>query len=408
MRTLSKLTILSLTITGLGLGACSAQGDRVQPGSDGGSVALPPDAVTEENIVFPTGEWAEGDPGDYGLDQSKLDEAADYASSIGSSCFAVIRDGHLVYERYYDGSSPTTTHKTYSIAKSFTSTLVGIAIERREIESVDQSASDFVQEWVGTDKEAIRIADLLSMQSGLDFDLVADNLFALFVSEQTDAAINLETEAGPGEVWHYSNRAVQVLHRVLSNATGLSPEAYAEQYLWGPLGMKLDGPSEERMHWERDNAGDETMYMSVYSSCRDLARLGYLYQHQGRWKEEQLVNANYVASATEVSQSLNAYYGYLWWVNGEGDAEASTGQALDGKMMPFAPDDLFSAQGLGQTFIDVVPGTKTVYVHIRPAPQDAYANAFFDPLGTMEVLLEDGLRIEHKALLQKLLAADVE
>jgi CubicO group peptidase (beta-lactamase class C family) len=406
MRTLSKLTIL--TIAGLGWGACSAQVEPVQPGSDAGAPALPPDAMTEQTAFFPSVERAPGEPGDYGLDPGKLDEAADYASSVGSSCFAVIREGHLVYERYYDGSSPTTTHKTYSIAKSFTSTLVGIAIERGEIESVDQAVSDFVEDWVGTDKEAIRIADLLSMQSGLDFDLVADNLFALFVSEQTEAAIQLETEAGPGEVWHYSNRAVQVLHRVLSNATGLSPEVYAQQHLWGPLGMKLDGPSEERMHWERDDAGDETMYMSVYSSCRDLARLGYLYQHQGRWKEEQVVNANYVASATDVSQSLNAYYGYLWWVNGEGDAEASTGQALAGKMMPFAPDDLFSAQGLGQTFIDVVPSTKTVYVHIRPAPQDAYANAFFDPLGTMEVLLEDGLRIEHKALLRKLIAADVD
>ena len=74
-------------------------------------------------------------------------------------------------------------------------------------------------------------------------------------------------------------------------------------------------------------------------------------------------------------------------------------------MMNFAPDDLFSAQGLGRTFIDVVPSTQTVYVHIRPAPQDPFVQVLTDPQGTMDALFHDGMRIEHKQLMRILLDA---
>jgi CubicO group peptidase (beta-lactamase class C family) len=370
------------------------------PATDAGD---PPDATP--SVVYPNPDWPLATPEDAGFDPVGLASAEAYAASIGSSCLAVVQDGRLIFERHWDASTPTRVHKTWSIAKSFTSTLLGIAIDRGEIAGMDQRASDFVSEWRGTDKETITIGDLASMSSGLEFDLVTDNLYAAFVEEQTQTAIDLAPTSPPGTTWHYSNRAVQVLHRVLEVATGVEPEAYARQHLWAPIGMNIDRDSEQYTHWERDGAGDATMYMSVHASCQDLARLGYLYLHRGRWQDQQVVSPAYVTAATSPSQQLNPVYGYLWWVNGAEPAEGSTQQMFDGTMMPLAPDDLFSAQGLGQTFIDVVPSTHTVYVHIRPAPHDPFTRYITDPQGTMDALFRDGLRIEHKELMRHLLAA---
>jgi len=365
--------------------------------------ALPPDASAP--ILFPVPDWAEGDPASFGFDEATLSEAANYAETIGSSCMAVIQDGRLIFERYWNGATPTSVHKTWSIAKSFTSTLVGIAIDRGELVSTSQRVSDYVSDWQGTDKEDITIRHLLSMTSGLEFEMVADNLFAAFVDDQTQTAIDLSREEAPGTTWHYSNRAVQVLHRVLQAATGVDPEQYAIEHLWRPIGMNLQGEPDQRTHWDRDDSGDATMYMSVFSSCRDLARLGYLYLHKGRWQDSQVISTDFVNAATSPSQALNPVYGYLWWVNGAEPAEGSTQQMFDGTMMNFAPSDLFSAQGLGQTFIDVVPSTNTVYVHIRPAPHDPFVKFITNPEGTMDELFRDGMRIEHKQLMRILLDA---
>ncbi len=388
--------------------ACNA-GPPTADDPDGSSQAgvdarSSPDAAAQP-VGFPDPDWATADPGDHGLDPGTLNEAAAYAQSIGSSCMAVIRDGRLVYERYWNGATPTSVHKTWSIAKSFTSTLIGIAIDRGDIASVDQPVSDYVSEWQDADRYAITISDVLSMSSGLEFDMVADNMFAVLVNDQTQRAIDLTVAAPPGTEWNYSNRAVQVLHRVLEVATGVDPEDYATEHLWRPIGMNLEGDDHQRTRWERDDSGNATMYMSVYSSCRDLARLGYLFLHNGRWRERQVISADYVRAATSPSQALNPIYGYLWWVNGGEPAMGSTGQAFDGTMMSFAPADLFSAQGLGQTFIDVVPSTNSVYVHIRQAPHDPFVKFITDPQGTMDALFRDGMRIEHKQLMRILLDA---
>jgi CubicO group peptidase (beta-lactamase class C family) len=348
---------------------------------------------------FPDPEWPTATPAEVGLDEAALDEAAAYADSIGSSCLVVVRDGQLVYERYFGDTTADSVQKSWSIAKSFTSALVGIAIDRGEIESVDQPAADFIPSWRGTDKEAITIAHLLSMDSGLKYDLVTDNTWVMFTNDHTAEAIGYDAPDPPGVVWHYNSHGVQVLDAVLEAATGMDPEDYARAHLWSRIGM------DERTHWDRDGAGNATLYMSVFATCRDLARFGYLYLNEGNWNGEQIVSREWVAASLSPSQALNPIYGYLWWLNGGEPAKGSTDEMFDGTMFNFAPDDLFSAQGLGQSFIDVVPGTSTMYIHVRRAPHDPFTKFLTDPAGTMDALLHDGLRAEHKLLLRALLDA---
>jgi CubicO group peptidase (beta-lactamase class C family) len=355
--------------------------------------------------IFPDPDWQTGDPAQHGLDPAKLDAAADYAHGIGSLCLLVVRNGKVVYERYWDGASQGSVQKSWSIAKSFTSALVGIAVTRGEIRSIDEPAADFIPSWRGTPKAAIRIRDLLSQDSGIEWDQVSDNLFAPFVYDQTATALALNAAAPPATVWHYSNRAVQTLHEVLRSATGMDPELYAQLYLWNPIGMNLKGAVAEQTHWERDGAGNPTMYMNVYASCRDMARFGWLFRNRGSWKGTQLIAREYVDLALTPSQPLNRAYGLLFWLNGGAPGYDANGDLIDGWLMPTAPPDHFSAQGLGQNFIDVIPSTDTVYVHMRLAPHDPFTKFLTDMAGTLDKLFKDSARVEHRELMRRLLEA---
>jgi CubicO group peptidase (beta-lactamase class C family) len=383
--------------------------DETPPGRDSGPPA--PDAGPGPGYVdhsddFPMPDWPQGRPEDYGFDPAGLDEAAAYSASIGGLCLLVIRDGTLVYEKYLGGTTKTSVQKSWSIAKSFTAALTGVAIKRGDLDGVHQSAAELIPEWKGTPKQAITIEHILSMSSGLHYELVEDNTWTVFVADHTAAALANPYDEGPaGTAWHYNNHGVQVMHPILEAATGMDPEQYAEMYLWGPIGMNLSGDKPDRTHWERDGAGNPTMYMSVHSSCRDLARFGYLMLHEGHWDGEVIIDNEYVDKMLSPSQDMNPIYGYFWWLNGYEPAIDSTDEPFEGTMFPGAPDDLFSAQGIGQNFIDVIPSTNTIYVHMRPAPHDPFTNFITDLWGTIDKLFRDGKQIEHRELLQKLLEA---
>lgn len=366
-----------------------------------------PPQPPDHPVVYPDPEWPTADPSDYGLSEEGLEEAAAYSESIGGLCLVVIRDGRLVFERYYNESDADTMHPVWSIAKSYTATLTGIALRRGELSSVDMPVAELVPELQGTDKETITVKDVLSQETGLHYNLVTDNTWSILTQDQTAEALSYGVDAPPGTQWHYNNHGVQLMHPLLKAATGMDPEQYAIDQLWGPLDMKLAGPLEERTHWNRDGAGNPTMYMNVSASCRDLARLGYLYLNHGQWKDQQILDPEFVDAAL-TPQALNPVYGWLWWLNGEGPGISSTDEPLTPTLFENAPDDLFGAHGLGQNFIDVVPSTRTVYVHTRPAPHDPLTNFITDPVGTIDAMLADGESEQHAILLQYLLDAEQE
>lgn len=370
-------------------------------------VDSPSPSPTQESVSYPGEEWPTADPLDHGLDPNVLQSAADYSESIGGLCLLVIRDGELVFEHYANGATQDSTPGTWSIAKSFSSSLIGIAVGRGEIERVDMPVADLVEPWQGTEKASITIEDVLGMRAGLHYNLLTDNSWTVLESDHTQAALDNSIDAPPATEWHYNNHSVQVLDAVLEAATGRDPEAYAIEHLWRPLGMRVDAAPDQRVHWNRDDSGNTTMYMNVHARCRDLARFGYLYLHDGRWEDEQIVPADYVKSSL-TPQPLNPPYGWLWWLNGQGPGIDSTDKPIDGWMFDFAPADLFGAQGLGQNFIDVIPSTQTIYVHARPAPIEPLSNFVDDPVGTLDALLNDGQNREHAELLQMLLEADLE
>jgi CubicO group peptidase (beta-lactamase class C family) len=296
------------------------------------------------------------------VDPTALDDAIAVAESLESYCFLVIRHGVLVSETYFGTKLPTDTHQSWSIAKSYSSALVGIAIERGEIESLDQSVADFVPEWQADERKNITIRHLVSMQSGLSWSVFQDYVsMAFFSADKSQFATDLTASEPPETSWVYHNGGVQMLEPVFRAATGKTLEEYAAEHLWSKLGMTAT--------WAKDQAGHPTAYANVLATCRDHARLGYLYLHGGKWANNQeVVPEAWVTATTTPSQPHNRAYGYLWWLNAETPAMDAMMQPWPARMSPVAPPDMFAARGFGNQFIDVIPSLDMVVVRFGPDP----------------------------------------
>jgi CubicO group peptidase (beta-lactamase class C family) len=296
-----------------------------------------------------------------------------------------------VAEHYWNGHDAASTSSSWSIAKSYASALVGVALDRGDIHGLDDRVADYVPEWKGTDHEAITVRDLIRMTSGLKWDAFQDYVaMATFTSDQSQFAIDLPVSDPPGTTWVYHNSGVQMLEPLFRGATGHTIEEYAQEHLWSKLGMKAT--------WKHDGADQPTAYANVLASCRDHARLGYLYLHGGRWATEQVVSPGWVTESLTPSQPMNRAYGYLWWLNGETPALDAMSEAWPSRMVPFAPPDLFAARGFGNQFIDVIPSLDLVVVRFGP-----------DPAGTLDIpgLFTDQKFAKHDAILAPILAAVV-
>lgn len=341
-------------------------------------------------IVYPDPEWQTGDPTEHGIDPAALAAAAAGAEAHDSHCLIVVRHGVILAEHYWKGKDASSTDKSFSVAKSYTSALVGIAIANGDIESLDQSAADFIPEWQGTEHEGITIRHLLSMTGGLEWNVFSDYVqMATFSSNHSAFAVGLDQQETPGSKWQYHNGGVQIFEPIFRAATGMTIEAYAEEHLWARIGAEP--------HWNHDPSQNPTTYAHVLATCRDHARFGYLYLRGGAWSDGQVVPADHVAASITPSQEQNRAYGYLWWLNGQMPAIDPFGQEKEGTIAPFAPADLFAARGFGDQFIDVIPSLDLVVVRIGP-----------DPIGFNfdwgQLQQDESQSGTHEAILQPILA----
>lgn len=326
-------------------------------------VTLP--TITAVPDAFPDDEWQRNERGDWAKVDAELERT-------GSTCVAVIKDGELVHDAYWNGGSEKGRHRVYSITKSLTSLLVGLAADNG---TVDLGVRNGIDEWRGTRAEAITAHDLLSMTSGRHWDEGTDSRMIRDEADKTAYALGLAQDHAPGSKWVYDNSAVQTLESVLDDAYDTDDVVkVAQDRLLDPLGMR-------DTVWPRDQAGNALTFSGVESTCLDLARVGHLMLNRGMWDGKQLVSSGFVEQATRPSSDLNAAYGLLWWVNGKGRIVEVLRQAgypqdkqpYDGQLAPGVPDDAFWAYGYGDQYVAVVPSEGVVAVRLgaRPATPDA-------------------------------------
>jgi CubicO group peptidase (beta-lactamase class C family) len=353
-------------------------------GTFGGVTHAPPPA---QPPPYPIPDWPTATPADVGLDAAKLDQAAQVADGDGSYCLLVIRHGLLAYERYFAGSDATTTHKSWSLAKSYSGTLVGIAVDRGEL-SLDTPAANWIADWQSDSRATITVRDLVRMTSGLTWSAFQDYVeMAELAPDDTQFALGLALSDPPGSKWIYHNGAVQILEPLFRAATGMTIEAYAQARLWSKLGMQAS--------WAHDMAGHPTPYANVLATCRDHARLGYLYLRGGQWGAERVLSQAWVQEALTPSQPFNRAYGLLFWLNGGTPAIDAMMNPWPGQMVSFAPPDLFAARGFGNQFIDVIPSLDLLVVRFGD-----------DPLaGNIADIVSDAQFTKHDEILRPVLDA---
>lgn len=251
----------------------------------------------------------------------------DHLTQTQTQGLVVIHRDRIVVERYVNGWERDSLVTSFSVAKSFVSTLVGMAIEDGHIGSVDDPITEYLPELAERDLhfERITIRHLLTMSSGLDYAEMRWGLFngddplTTYHPDQRDLCLNQPTIAGePDRRFVYHKCHPQLLGMILERATGESVTEYTQRRLWDPLGMEYDGS------WSLDSAesGFEKLEAGLNARVIDYAKLGRLFLREGNWDGEQLLSPRWVALASGTSPAGRApdwdeggerYYGFMWW-----------------------------------------------------------------------------------------------
>ncbi len=305
--------------------------------------------------------WATATPSSQGLDVEHirdLVEAIVAQEMTLTHSVLVARRGRLVVEEYFYGFDRTTWHDMRSASKSVTSALVGLAIDRGEIPTVQSPALTFFptyRQYANWDdrKAEITVQDLLTMSSGLDANdsdresVAAEGNYQSQTGQPdwTRFALDAPMIADPGSQILYGGANPLILGGILQAVLDEPVEWFAHRYLFGPLGV-------QEYRFFHDPVGVLYMGGGMYMRPRDMAKFGQLYLDGGTWNGERLMSEEWVAeSLQKYGRIVNRWeteYGYLWW--------HSTIQVGDRTV------ETVEARGAGGQYIYVVPALEIVAV----------------------------------------------
>ncbi len=279
---------------------------------------------------WPTEQWKTVKPGAVGLDPGKLAslEQIIQAQYRHIKSIIIIKEGSIIFERYYNGHSSDDTHNVSSVTKSFISALIGIAIDKGYIKSTDQKVLDFFPEYhcrpEDIIKKSITIKHLLTMTAPTMLKSAASGNEALDrLRRQPDWCSFILDQLGKStkpEKFYYSTSNTHLLSAIITRTTGLSSCEFANTHLFKPIGIKeipdhkmqsftLDDVFGKNISgWIKDPQGNTTGGWGLTISSRDMARFGFLYLNKGVWNNKQIISERWIDLSTEYNSND---YGYL-------------------------------------------------------------------------------------------------
>ena len=272
-----------------------------------------------QETYWPTHGWRSSSPEAQGMDSEALAEAFDYVrqNHIPIHSLLIVRNGYVVLDAYFYPFQKGLVHDGASMTKSITSTLIGIALGEHKLSSVRQPAlSLFPERNVANRderKERMTVEDLLTMASGLDCHVDHGEITLREMTQSKDWVqfmLDRPMRAEPGSKFEYCSGGMHLLSGIISEATGSSELEFARRELFQPLGI-------EDVIWPSDPQGVSTGWGDLHLRPRDMAKIGYLWLHQGRWEGRQIVPAEWMQAATQTHSHPgqgNVEYGYGFWV----------------------------------------------------------------------------------------------
>ncbi|MCP4122983.1 MAG: serine hydrolase [Bacteroidetes bacterium] len=324
-------------------------------------------------------------------------QTKDYMKTVNTTGLLIIHKDTIVHESYYNGMEENTTHISWSVAKSFVATLVGIALEEGLFESIQDPITKYLPALEKSGYDGVLIKDILQMSTGVKFnedyrDFNSDinkfaRTFALGKSFD-EFVMSMKNETTPGTINHYVSINTQVLGMLVTKVSGKTLSEYLKEKIWDPMGMEFDA------QWIIDDKGMELALGGLNVTLRDYAKLGLLYQHNGNWNGTQIVPEEWIrqsvtpdaphlmAGPNELSTS-DFGYGYQWWIPENSDGEFFAAGIYNQYIYIYPKKSLVIMKtAANHTFKDVGDQSKEIHVALlRTLSQDF-------PF-TEEIVLED-------------------
>lgn len=263
----------------------------------------------------------------------------------------VVKNDSIYLEKYWDNYNDSSFSGSFSMAKSITSILVGVALKEGKIKSLDEPVGNYIPEFKEGKKSTVTIRHLLTMTSGSNWDesysnplSVTTELYYGFDVYKTATSVDIVDEPGTKHI--YKSGDSQLIGLVLEKATGMSLSEYAALKLWQPIG------AEHPAKWSVDQkGGHEKSYCCFNTNARDFARIGQLMLDSGKWKGHELISPKYFIQSISpvlVNDDIDkecSYYGFQWW------------------LVPYKPG-VFYARGILGQYIVIIPEKNTVIVRL--------------------------------------------
>lgn len=255
---------------------------------------------------------------------------------------------HPEWHPYYKG---TSLHSLQSVTKSVTSVLVGIAMDEGYMPPLDSPViklfSDYEFDQTDVLKSSITLRDLLTMQGGIEWDEESydnDDNDCIVMELRDDwitYVLDKPMDTIPGVQFEYNSGISVLLGKLVHLTTGKKIDKWAEEKLFGPLGIT-------DYYWKKTPRGEIDTEGGLYLSSHDLAKIGWLMLNDGDWQGKQVVSKEWVAESIAPSVQFNGQvgYGFQWWVPEHKEGRTS----------------IFAGNGYGGQFVMVVPGKSLLVI----------------------------------------------
>ncbi|MGB0449427.1 MAG: serine hydrolase domain-containing protein [Porticoccaceae bacterium] len=264
-------------------------------------------------LEYPQQEWRIKLPSELGITEGEINRLFDLSfADSATQAVVLIKDGYLIGERYAEGYQQNSPGTSWSMAKSFYASLIGISLDRGEIASLDDPVALYL-DYFNDERAAITIRDLLNMSSGLEMpDHEHEKMF--FSSDHLAYARAVGVEKPANKKFEYNNVNSMLLADILEKATGKKADVLLRERVFDKIGLT------DVTLW-RDAAGNPLTYCCVDASARQYSRFGLLFARNGRWNDEQVISKDFVNQTFSrvwdqlESTTINQQRGYSlhWW-----------------------------------------------------------------------------------------------
>ncbi|UFZ04072.1 beta-lactamase family protein [Bradyrhizobium ontarionense] len=271
---------------------------------------------------FPQADWPTAAPEDEGMDSAALVKLIAYGKTRSFDSVLVVRHGRIVLDASYAPYASDRPHVVKSTTKAVIGTLIALLLRDGVLDSLDHPVVDFFRdrkiENLDDRKKAITVRHLLNMTSGLDWDEGLDggheqSLIDLGRSTNwVQYVLDRPMALAPGEAFYYSSGGTHLLSAIITKLTGKPASDYANDKLFGPLGIAPP-------FWQRDPQGITAGGFGLSLKPRDMARIGYLYLRGGRWGDQQVVPPDWIETVNHATVDMRARfepglrYANLFW-----------------------------------------------------------------------------------------------